>query len=67
MTIPPGVQSGKRLRLAGKGYPVGRDRKGDQIVALEVVVPTALSDRERALYAELHELSSFKPRLNLPI
>ena len=67
MTIPPGVQSGKRLRLAGKGYPVGRDRQGDQIVALEVVVPTELSDRERALYAELHELSSFKPRLNLPI
>jgi curved DNA-binding protein len=67
MTIPPGVQSGRRLRLAGKGYPVGRDRKGDQIVALEVVVPTELSDRERALYAELHELSSFKPRLNLPV
>ncbi len=65
MTIPAGVQSGKRLRLAQKGYPTGRDQQGDQIVELEVVVPTVLSDRERALYAELHELSSFAPRANL--
>jgi curved DNA-binding protein len=67
MTIPAGVQSGKRLRLANKGYPLGRDRQGDQIVELQVVVPTALSDRERALYAELHELSSFTPRADLPV
>ncbi|MDA0266599.1 MAG: J domain-containing protein [Cyanobacteria bacterium] len=67
MTIPAGVQSGKRLRLADKGYPTGRDHQGDQIVVLEVVIPTTLSDRERALYAEIHELSSFTPRADLPV
>jgi curved DNA-binding protein len=67
MTMPPGVQSGKRLRLAGKGYPLGQARQGDQIVELDVVVPTELSDRERALYAELHELSSFTPRADLAV
>ncbi|NJN20486.1 MAG: J domain-containing protein [Leptolyngbya sp. RL_3_1] len=67
MTVPAGVQSGKRLRLAHKGYPLSSDRQGDQIVELQVVVPTTLSDRERALYAELHELSRFTPRADLPV
>ena len=65
LTMPAGVQTGKRLRLAGRGYVVGRDRRGDQIVEVEIVVPPTVSDRERALYQELRELESFNPRTSL--
>jgi curved DNA-binding protein len=65
LTIPAGVQTGRRLRLAGRGYPIGRDRRGDQIVEIEVVIPTQMSDRERALYAELQAIESFDPRADL--
>jgi curved DNA-binding protein len=65
LAIPAGVQTGRRLRLAGKGYPYGQDRRGDQIVVLSVVVPPTLSDRERALYRELRETEPFQPRAHL--
>ena len=65
LTMPAGVQTGKRLRLAGRGYLVGRDRRGDQIVEVEIVVPPTVSDRERALYQELREIESFNPRTAL--
>lgn len=67
MTIPAGVQPGQRLRLASKGYPMGQDRRGDQIIEIEVVVPSVLSDREKALYAELREMETLDPRADLPV
>lgn len=67
MNIPPGVQSRRRLRLAGKGYPVGRDRRGDQIVEIDIVVPSVLSDREKALYEELRQVETLNPRADLPV
>ncbi|MEO1094514.1 MAG: J domain-containing protein [Cyanobacteria bacterium J06638_28] len=65
LTIPAGVPSGKRLRLAERGYPIGRERRGDQIVEVEVVIPTQLSDRERTLYKELKAIETFAPRESL--
>ncbi|MFE4107843.1 DnaJ C-terminal domain-containing protein [Almyronema epifaneia] len=67
MNIPAGVQPGQRLRLAGKGYPVGQNRRGDQIVQIEIVVPSRLSDRERELYAELRRTETLNPRADLPV
>ncbi|MGC1309193.1 MAG: J domain-containing protein [Phormidesmis sp.] len=67
MMIPPSVQSGQRLRLTGKGYPIGQGLYGDQIVEIEVVVPTALDDEEKALYQELRNIERFDPRSNLPV
>ena len=67
MLIPPGIQSGQRLRLSSKGYPVGPGLYGDQIVALDVVVPSVLDDEEKALYQELRNLERFDPRANLPV
>ncbi len=67
MMIPPGVQSGQRLRLSGKGYPMGPGLYGDQIVELEVVIPKVLDDEEKALYQELRNLERFNPRADLPI
>lgn len=67
MMIPPSVQSGQRLRLTGKGYPIGQGLYGDQIVEIEVVVPTALDDEEKALYQELRNIERFDPRASLPV
>ena len=54
MTIPPGTQSNKLLRLTGRGMPkVKGGGSGDQYVRLIGQLPTELSDRERELFKEL--------------
>lgn len=65
LTVPAGVQAGKRLRLANRGYPIGRERRGDQIIEIEIAVPPQLSDRERTLYEELRTIETFTPRTQL--
>ena len=65
--LPQGAQTGQIIQLAGRGYPIGREGRGDQIVELAVVVPTGLSDREKALYEELRQTERFRPRANLPM
>ena len=67
MMIPPAAQPGQRLRLTGKGYPISPQRYGDQIVEIEVVMPTVLDDEEKALYQELRNVERFDPRANLPV
>ncbi|HSM82832.1 MAG TPA: J domain-containing protein [Nodosilinea sp.] len=64
-TLPQGAQTGQIIQLAGRGYPIGKERRGDQIVELAVVVPTGLSDREKALYEELRQTERFRPRADL--
>ncbi|MEL6856201.1 MAG: J domain-containing protein, partial [Cyanobacteria bacterium J06607_13] len=66
MMIPPGVQTGQRLKLTGKGYPIAQDMYGDQIVEIDVVMPTVLDDEEKALYQELRSIERFNPRASLP-
>lgn len=66
MSIPPGVRSGQRLRMASKGYPTTGDR-GDQIVELQIAVPRELSEQERELYEKLRQLETFNPRKDLPV
>lgn len=65
MKVPPGVSSGQSLRLRGKGWPIPKGGRGDQIVRLKIVAPKTLSDRQRQLYQELQKISSFNPRQNL--
>ncbi len=67
MMISPGVQFGQRLKLTGKGYPISPELYGDQIVEIEVVMPTTLDDEEKALYQELKAIERFDPRANLPV
>jgi curved DNA-binding protein len=64
VTVPPGSQSGQKLRLRGKGLPkrgAGKEH-GDLIAELRIVVPKELSDEERALYEQLASVSNFDPR-----
>ncbi|MDH6061117.1 J domain-containing protein [Chrysosporum bergii ANA360D] len=65
MTIPPGVRTGQRLRLANKGYPNDNGQRGDQLVEIQIVTPKNLTSEERELYQKLREIESFKPRADL--
>ena len=57
LTVPPGTQSGARLRLRGRGLPRG-DGRGDLYAIVRVVVPTRPSAAERDAYETLRRLAS---------
>jgi curved DNA-binding protein len=65
MTIPPGVRSGQKLRLVGKGYPNDKGKRGDQLVEIQIVTPKNISQEERELYEKIRQLETFKPRADL--
>ncbi len=67
MKLPPGVPSGKRLRLAGKGYPTGNGDRGDQLVEIQVAIPKEISEEERELYEKLRQVETFKPLQDLSV
>ena len=50
LRIPPETQNGQTLRLRGQGLPLLKspDTRGDLYVAIKVVLPQTLSDRERS-------------------
>lgn len=57
IVIPPGSQSGRLLRLRGKGLPkLKQEAPGDQLVRLKIAVPTTVSPEERELYQQLLKL-----------
>jgi molecular chaperone DnaJ len=62
--IPPGTNSGKKLRLREKGAPsAGRPgKRGDQIVEVQVVVPKPEDERVRNLLKELSKIDPEDPR-----
>jgi molecular chaperone DnaJ len=54
--VPPGTQPGTVVTLRGRGMPtIGRGRRGDQRIVLNVVVPRNLSERQRELLEELRD------------
>ncbi len=63
LKIPPGTQSGQKLRLRGKGMPNPRGNPGDLYVTVSIKIPTSPSPREKELFEELKKVSGFNPRL----
>jgi len=62
LTIAPGTQSGKILRLKGKGIRhLNHYGSGDQLVRVIVWTPTKLSDKEKKIFQQLSELENIKP------
>jgi molecular chaperone DnaJ len=54
LKIPPGTQPGKVIRMRGKGVPHLRGNgRGDQLVIVNVGIPTSLSPEQRQLFEEL--------------
>jgi len=56
--LPEGTQSGKTIRLRGKGVPtLSNASRGDQLCRIFVEVPTQLTDRQRELLEQFAEES----------
>jgi molecular chaperone DnaJ len=66
LRLKPGTQSGTRHRVKGKGISTAKDT-GDLIVTIDVVVPTELSDDQRAAIEQLAEATTVSPRAHLGV
>ena len=59
--IAPGTHAGKVLRLGGKGLPdVNGYGRGDELVVVDITVPSKLSAEERKLVEQLAAQPSFQ-------
>jgi len=64
LTVPAGTRSGRKLRLRGRGLLPDHS---DLYAIVHIDVPAQSSERELALYRELAQVSSFKPRAITPL
>jgi molecular chaperone DnaJ len=67
LKIPPGTQTGQKLRLREKGVPsAARDGvRGDEIVEVKIVVPKVQDERSKEILRELAKLNPEDPRAEL--
>lgn len=61
--VPMGSDSGKKLRLKGRGLP--SKPVGDFYVLIKVTVPKADSDEARAVFEDMKEKLNYNPRPNM--
>ena len=64
LKIPPGTQTGQKLRLREKGVPSAsrEGKRGDQIVEVKIVVPKVHDERSKEILRELAKLNPEDPR-----
>ncbi|HKI25622.1 MAG TPA: J domain-containing protein [Candidatus Sulfotelmatobacter sp.] len=67
LKIPPGTQSGQKLRLREKGVPSATKEgvRGDEIVEITVTMPMPRDERTKELLRELAKLNPEDPRAEL--
>ena len=67
LKIPPGTQSGQKLRLREKGVPSATKEgaRGDEIVEVKVTVPMPRDEKTKELLRELAKLNPEDPRAEL--
>jgi molecular chaperone DnaJ len=67
LKIPPGTQSGQKLRLREKGVPsaVKEGARGDEIVEIKLVPPKVSDERSKEILRELAKLNPEDPREQL--
>lgn len=63
--IPAGSKADSKLRLKGKGLPTANGDQGDLFLKLKIVMPSAISDEERALYEQLSRARHSDPRADM--
>lgn len=61
--VPAGSQSGRKLRLKGRGIP--GEPPGDLYLVLEIVLPPADTERARQLYESMARELAFDPRRDM--
>jgi len=66
LKVPAGTASGTVMRVRGRGVPAGSGRNagkaGDLMVKIEVIVPTQLTDEQRAAVESLAAVTDEAPR-----
>ncbi len=67
LKIPPGTQTGQKLRLREKGVASASQdgHRGDQIVEVKVVVPKVQDERSKEILRELAKLNPEDPRAGM--
>jgi molecular chaperone DnaJ len=67
LKIPPGTQSGQKLRLREKGVPSATKEgtRGDEIVEIKLTVPMPRDERSKEILRELAKLNPEDPREEL--
>ena len=67
LKVPPGTQSGQKLRLREKGVPSATKDgvRGDEIVEVKVTVPMPRDEKTKELLRELAKLNPEDPRAEL--
>jgi molecular chaperone DnaJ len=67
LKIPPGTQTGQKLRLREKGVPSAsrEGARGDEIVEVKIVVPKVQDERSKEILRELAKLNPEDPRESL--
>jgi molecular chaperone DnaJ len=67
LKIPPGTQSGQKLRMREKGVPSAAHEgtRGDEIVEIEVAVPRVQDERSKEILRELAKLNPDDPRAQI--
>lgn len=60
--IPPGIQSGEKIKIAQKGYKDGKGARGNLVAEVKIMVPTNLNNAEKELFKKMAETSTFNPR-----
>jgi curved DNA-binding protein len=60
LTVPPGAQSGQKLRLRGRGIP--GTPAGDQFLVIKLVTPPAQTALEKEAYERMRSDFQFDPR-----
>ena len=67
LKIPPGTQSGQKLRLREKGVPSATNdgARGDEIVEVKLTVPMPKDERSKEILRELAKLNPEDPRAEL--
>jgi molecular chaperone DnaJ len=67
LRIPPGTQSGQKLRMREKGVPsaVHEGQRGDEIVEVKIVAPMPKDEKTKELLREIAKLNPEDPREEL--
>jgi curved DNA-binding protein len=58
LNMKPETQSGSKVKLTGKGFPVYKNegKFGDFIITFSVKIPTNLTDKQKTIFAELAKM-----------
>ncbi len=58
LTVKPSTQSGSKIRLKGKGFPVYKKEGafGDLYVTYQIKIPSNISDKQKELFTQLRDL-----------